>query len=80
MSEPQHLPDGYDVKNRYDFTCCYCGHRMFFTPNLFMHMGMNMGGGSCISCKRWMHLTIDTDSGLGVSQPVQKNEEEESDG
>jgi len=47
-------------KERYDFVCCSCGHEQWAKPSIMMTgFGMNQGHGSCLKCKKFLHLEIE---------------------
>lgn len=49
-------------KKSYEFTCPECGHVQHAAPSIMMTgFGMNMGGGSCLKCKTYLHLEITPD-------------------
>ena len=52
----------FEVKERYPFTCCSCGHEQSARPSIFMTMMMlNEGGGTCLSCGVYLMLEIGED-------------------
>ncbi len=47
-------------KKSYDFTCCACGHEQCAKPSMGMtQWGRNSGCGSCLECKKFLHLEIE---------------------
>ena len=50
-----------NLKERYPFDCCLCGHNQTAAPSLFMQMGENIGGGACLACGEYLMLEISDD-------------------
>ena len=47
-------------KEKYDFFCCDCGYKQWAKPSMSMTgLGRNSGHGSCINCKKFLHLEIE---------------------
>lgn len=46
-------------KNAYDFICPKCEADQYLVPSMAMEMGMNLGHGSCLKCKTFLHLELD---------------------
>jgi transcription elongation factor Elf1 len=63
------LPDGYEVQTSYSFTCAACGHEQMARPSIMMHgFGLNTGHGKCMECGTFLHLEIDTEKQVMISQ------------
>lgn len=61
------LPDGWVLKEKYDFNCFACGHEMSFSPSILMDMGINSGNARCSRCQSFLHLEIDCENNEGLS-------------
>lgn len=62
------LPRDLELKERYNASCCKCGHEFSFAPSMAMQTGFNTGHGSCSDCKTFLRLTIDTSDNTGKSK------------
>lgn len=48
-----------NFKEKYDFICCNCGYKQWAKPSINMTgFGINSGCGSCLNCKKFLHLKI----------------------
>lgn len=46
-------------KEKYNFICCNCGYKQWAKPSISMTaLGRNSGCGSCLECKKFLHLQI----------------------
>lgn len=67
---PERIPDGFQFRARYDFTCSNCGHEMQFEPSVFMtDFALNLGFKTCTKCGQRLRLEIDVNNNLGVAVP-----------
>lgn len=46
------------MKERYNFICPNCKYEQSAAPSMFMEMGLNLGHGTCMKCKMFLHLEI----------------------
>ena len=59
METKQKLKREY-FKKSYNFTCANCGHEQSAKPSMSMTaLGRNSGCGSCLKCKKFLHLEIE---------------------
>ena len=59
METKQKLKREY-LKKRYNFVCCNCGYKQSAKPSIMMvGFGINTGHGSCLKCKKFLHLEIE---------------------
>lgn len=62
MTNLDKLPQDYEVKKQYQFSCAACGHWQTAKPSIMMRdFRINSGHGSCMECRTFLHLMIDTD-------------------
>lgn len=61
----------YVLKDHYKFDCLMCGHNQSLNPSIMMQMGANTGAGSCLKCKKHLHLEIDEEKGIAISQKME---------
>jgi transcription elongation factor Elf1 len=57
------------LKERYDFSCCGCGHEQSLAPSIMMEMGINSGHGRCSKCAMFLHLELKQDNSGAISTP-----------
>lgn len=68
MTTPE-LPNDYELKQQYEFSCAKCGYEQMAQPSIMMHgFGLNAGHGSCLECGTFLHLMIDIEKQIIVSQ------------
>ena len=81
MRTVSEISNDTELKERYDFACCKCGHEMQFAPCIIMQMGVNSGHGRCSKCGEFLALHIEGDAGWSelYSDHVERIKSEKSD-
>ena len=69
--ELKKFTEGYALKAHYSFDCVLCGHNQNLNPSIMMGMGYNTGAGSCGKCGEHLHLEIDEEKGIAVSEKME---------
>lgn len=49
------------MKDKYKFNYAACGAELTAKPSFSMQLGINSGHGTCLKCKSFLHLMIDSD-------------------
>lgn len=51
-----HEPEG--TRRRYEGICPVCGKKIYICKSLAMEIGINIGVGTCLHCKTFLHITF----------------------
>jgi len=56
--QPNRLKGYFTPKDRFHVKCPNCKTDIYFTPSIFMQLGINMGSCNCKKCDSWLKLEV----------------------